>query len=98
MDRCNELCTKEVLGHCALCAALAERDRFERFWFKGGLFIDGLRALNQWWRPTNHGEAPLVPLKGIESASGAWQKYPYNRTYGIIRAKMAKASPARILV
>ena len=31
-------------------------------------------------------------------SSGAWQKYPYNRTYGIIRAKMAKASPARMLV
>ena len=24
---------------------------------------------------------------GTQRASGAWQKYPYNRTYGIIRAK-----------
>src|SRR2546428_3233358 len=27
-----------------------------------------------------------------DGASGAWQKYAYNRIYGIIRAKMAKAS------
>src|SRR5713101_421373 len=48
MDRCNELCTKEATGSCALCEALAERDQFERFWCKGGLVIDGLRALKQW--------------------------------------------------
>jgi uncharacterized protein YjbI with pentapeptide repeats len=48
MDRCNELCTKEVLGHCALCEERAEADRFIWFWFKGGLFIDGLRALTPW--------------------------------------------------
>jgi hypothetical protein len=40
MDRCNDLCTKEATGTCAHCDALAERDRFERFWFKGGLFLD----------------------------------------------------------
>jgi uncharacterized protein YjbI with pentapeptide repeats len=81
MDRCNELCTKEVAGYCgycALCNVLAERDRFERFWFKGGVFIDGLRALHQWWRPTNHGEVPLVPPRGIEPASvpqqGLWER------------------------
>jgi hypothetical protein len=33
MEHCNELCTKEVTDQCALCDALAERDRFERlFW------------------------------------------------------------------
>ena len=33
MERCNELCTKEATGQCALCDVLAERDRFERpFW------------------------------------------------------------------
>jgi uncharacterized protein YjbI with pentapeptide repeats len=79
MARCNELCTKkEAPYYCALCEALAERDRFERFWFKGGVFIDGLYALNQWWRPTNHGEALLVPPKGIEPASvpqqGLWER------------------------
>jgi len=42
---------REVLGDCALCKALAKRDRFERFWFKGGLFIDSLQALRQWWYP-----------------------------------------------
>ena len=39
MDRCNELCTKDATGTCAVCEALAERDRFLRFWFQGGLFI-----------------------------------------------------------
>jgi hypothetical protein len=50
MDRCNELCTKEVAGYCgycALCNVLGKRDRFERFWFKGGLFIDSIRALKR---------------------------------------------------
>ena len=35
MQRCNELCTKETTGACMLCEALAERDRFLRFWFQG---------------------------------------------------------------
>jgi hypothetical protein len=39
MDRCNELCTKDTTGSCAVCEELAERARFERFWFKGGWFI-----------------------------------------------------------
>jgi hypothetical protein len=39
MDRCNELCTKEATGQCALCDVLAERDRFIRL-CKGGIFID----------------------------------------------------------
>jgi hypothetical protein len=45
MARCNELCTKEATGECALCDARAEANRFIRRWFKGGLFIDGVRAL-----------------------------------------------------
>jgi uncharacterized protein YjbI with pentapeptide repeats len=49
MGRCNKLCTKEATGKCALCDVLAERDQFIRRWFKGGLFIDGIRALRQWW-------------------------------------------------
>ena len=40
--RWDDLCTKEATGQCAMCDALAERDRFERFWFQGGLFIDGI--------------------------------------------------------
>ena len=51
MEHCNELCTKEATGKCALCDALAERDRFIRLWFKGGLFIDGIRVLRQWCYP-----------------------------------------------
>src|SRR5262249_21069800 len=47
MDRCNELCTKDTIGSCAVCEALAERDRFERVWLKGGWFIDGVRALKR---------------------------------------------------
>src|SRR5215470_7054018 len=47
MDRCNELCTKATTGTCALCEARAEANRFLRFWFKGGLLIDGFRALKR---------------------------------------------------
>jgi uncharacterized protein YjbI with pentapeptide repeats len=49
-----------------------------RFWFKGGVFIDGLRALMQWWQPTNHGISPLVPPGGFKPASvqqqGLWER------------------------
>jgi len=45
MDRCNELCTKETTGQCALCAALAERDRFIGWWMKGGVLREGVRAM-----------------------------------------------------
>jgi uncharacterized protein YjbI with pentapeptide repeats len=78
MDRCNELCTKEVAGYCALCNVLAERDRFERFWFKGGVFIDGLYALKQWRQSTNQEASPLVLSGGVEPASmpqqGLWER------------------------
>ena len=47
MERCNELCTKEATGTCALCDALAERDRFERRWFKGGVVVDGAHAMQR---------------------------------------------------
>ena len=40
MSRCNCLCTKDATGTCALCEALAERERFIRVWLKGGLFVD----------------------------------------------------------
>jgi steroid delta-isomerase-like uncharacterized protein len=45
MDRCNELCTKEATGQCALCEALAERERFIRWWMKGGFLREGWRAM-----------------------------------------------------
>jgi uncharacterized protein YjbI with pentapeptide repeats len=51
MERCNELCTKEATGTCALCDPLTEGDRFWGWWFKGGVFIEGLRVLRQWWYP-----------------------------------------------
>ena len=47
MDRCNEFCTKEATGQCALCEALAERDRFIRLWMKGGFLRQGLRAMQR---------------------------------------------------
>src|SRR5215510_788048 len=40
MDRCNEFCTKDATGSCAVCDALAERTRFERRWFQGGILIE----------------------------------------------------------
>ncbi len=45
MDRCNELCTKEATGYCALCAALADRERFIAWWMKGGVLRAGMRAV-----------------------------------------------------
>ena len=47
MDRCNDLCTRETTGQCALCEALAERERFVRLWLKGGFLRDGLRAMQR---------------------------------------------------
>jgi len=51
MDRCTELCTKDTTGVCALCEALAERDRFERLWFQKEIFRGGFHRLRQWWYP-----------------------------------------------
>jgi hypothetical protein len=47
VGRCNELCTKDATGTCAVCEALAERNRFLRFWLKGGLFVDGVQAMRR---------------------------------------------------
>ena len=47
MDRCTELCTRDITGSCAVCEARAEADRFMWRWFKGGVFIDGARALKR---------------------------------------------------
>jgi hypothetical protein len=47
MDHCNEPCTQDVTGTCAVCEALAERDRFLRFWFQEGLFVDGVHAMQR---------------------------------------------------
>jgi predicted ester cyclase len=47
MDRCNDLCTRETTGQCALCEALAERERFVRLWLKGGFLGEGLRAMQR---------------------------------------------------
>jgi hypothetical protein len=47
MARCNKLCTKDAIGTCALCEARAEADRFIRFWFQGGLFVDGVHAMQR---------------------------------------------------
>src|SRR5712691_2891958 len=47
MERCNELCMKETTGYCALCEALAERDRFIQFWLKGGFLLNRVRALKR---------------------------------------------------
>ena len=51
MARCNELCTKDTAGTCALCEALAVRDRFERLWFRKEEFRRGFHLVQQWWYP-----------------------------------------------
>src|SRR5215471_18305616 len=63
MDRCNELCTKETTGQCALCDALAERDRFIQFWFRGGLLRAGIQSSSEgisrgWERLANKEKIP----------------------------------------
>src|SRR5262249_18638235 len=82
MARCNELCTKEATGTCALCDALAERDRFIRVWLKGGFLVDGLQALRhrepfasleRWYDWLN------VRLGDQRRAPGCWL-YPIPRT------------------
>lgn len=47
MDRCTEYCTREATGHCTLCDALAERDRFLRLWMKGGVLRETLHAVQR---------------------------------------------------
>ena len=47
MDRCNDLCTRETTGQCALCEALAERERFVRLWLKGGFLGEGWHAMQR---------------------------------------------------
>jgi hypothetical protein len=54
VGRCTELCTKEATGSCALCEALAERDRFERLWFQKEVLRGGYRVLRQWWYPVRY--------------------------------------------
>src|SRR4029450_2339218 len=66
MDRCNELCTKDATGTCALCEARAEADRFVRFWLKGGLFVD----CHNWL---------IARLQDRSKAPGRWL-YPVPRT------------------
>jgi hypothetical protein len=39
----------------------------------------------------------IFGVTNTRKTSGAWQKYAYNRTYGIIRAKNGRP-PARMLI
>jgi Pentapeptide repeats (8 copies) len=81
MDRCNELCTKDATGHCAVCEALAERDRFLQFWLKGGFLLDGVRA----WRRgrgsacLRHDGWVMARLRDRSTAPRRWW-YPVPRT------------------
>ena len=67
MDRCTEFCTKATTGACAVCEAVAARERFIRFWLKGGWCIDGVpwlmrrlwdqsKAPRCWWYPVPRSE------------------------------------------
>jgi len=56
-SRCTELCTKGTTGQCALCDALAERDRFLQ-WFPAArlaLYFSLLSAFHLGWRELNVG-------------------------------------------
>ena len=75
MDHCNELCTKDITGTCALCEARAEADRFFRFWCGGGLFQAGIQNISKgvtrgWKRFANTGKIPRRWLwPGLQSQS-----------------------------
>ena len=63
MDRCNELCTKEITGECALCETLAARDQFLRFWLGGGWFRVSIQGISKgtsrgWKRLAHKGKIP----------------------------------------
>src|SRR5262245_45682007 len=59
---------------CALCAALAERDRFWWFWFQGGLFSDGIRALKRGkMRLLDRSKVPGCWLYPVPSVGGRRQ-------------------------
>ncbi|ETX01263.1 MAG: hypothetical protein ETSY1_08005 [Candidatus Entotheonella factor] len=64
MDRCTDLCTKPIKGYCTLCEALAERDRFLRFWGRVAWYIwdiSGLRFLYEKVVPPKPDEAGRPP-------------------------------------
>ena len=78
MDRCNELCTKEVAGYCGyckLCNVLAERDRFERFLFKGGLFIDSIRALKRGMMRLSDSQSDKPTIQQPLSITSPWAQF-----------------------
>jgi hypothetical protein len=67
MERCNDRCTKDVTGTCALCEARTGADRFVRPWFKGGLFLDCRNWLTA--RLQDQSKAPvnwLYPVPRVE--------------------------------
>ena len=86
-ERCNELCTKASTGLCVLCDALDERDRFWRFWFQGGLFIDGVRALKR-------GKMRLLDQSKVP---GCWL-YPVSRVGGRHQDVVDRLTPTLIIM
>jgi hypothetical protein len=61
MARCNDLCTKDATGYCAVCAALAERARFERpLWAVVAACNSGLR----WLR--THATRAFLPIGSLK--------------------------------
>src|SRR4030095_13275028 len=70
MVRCNELCTKDTTGTCALCEALAERDRFERLWFQKEIFRRVYNRSRQWLYPV-----PLIAGRHPDVVREAHKQY-----------------------
>jgi hypothetical protein len=77
MDRCNELCTRDITGSCAVCEARAVANRFMRLWFKGRVFIGGLERLQQWW---SLGPAEEVRHKDVVREAHKQYSETLNRT------------------
>src|SRR5262245_52663350 len=76
MSRCNCLCTKAATGTCALCEALAERDRFERLWFQKEIFRRVYHMSRQWLESIPHvaGRHPDVVREAHKQYSEALNK------------------------
>jgi hypothetical protein len=78
MDRCNDLCTKEVegyCGYCKLCNVLAERDRFEWLLLKGGWFIESIRPLKRWMTRLSDSQSDKPTIQQPFTITSPWAQF-----------------------
>jgi hypothetical protein len=100
MDRCNDLCTKEATGTCALCNALAERDRFLRFWFQGGWLSAGWHTLHAWGVSPLHRRLgfALLFLSGVGLMFWLAWAIPHSKSWSSTVAPFLQTNPSVVVV